>query len=63
MPVGGVKAMRVMKAGIPAFRRRPIERELKIAFGHPAHDETFAAHELRPRPYAKLAAATSPSVT
>ena len=47
LPVGGVKAMRVMKAGIPAFRRCPIERKLKIAFGHPAHDETFAAHELR----------------
>ena len=55
--------MRIMEAGIPAFRRGPIERELEIGLGHPAHHETFAARGFAPEPQAKLAAATSPSVT
>jgi hypothetical protein len=55
--------MGVMNAGIPAFRRRPIERELEVGFGHLAHDETFVAHGGRSNPQARFAAATSPSVT
>ena len=47
LPVGRVKAMRVMEARISAFRRRPVERKLKIDFGHPAHNETFVAHRIR----------------
>ena len=36
--IGGVKAMRVMKAGIPAFSRSPFEREREIGLSHLAHD-------------------------
>jgi hypothetical protein len=46
--VGGVEAMGVMEARVPAFRRRPIERELEVGFPHLAHDETFVAQGVAP---------------
>ena len=33
-----------MKAGIPAFRARPVERQVKLGFAHRAHHETPVRH-------------------
>ena len=43
--IGGVETLGLMKAGIPGFRRRPFERELKVGFCHRAHNEKLVAHE------------------
>ena len=44
--VGGVEAMRVIEAGIPALRRGPIERAVQIGFGHPAQNEPPVGHRI-----------------
>jgi len=57
--VGRLETSRVMKARIPAFRRRPAESEPKIGFAHAAHHETVVAHGLGSRgPQTKLDAVT-----
>jgi hypothetical protein len=58
--IGGIKAARVMKTGIPAFRRGPFEGEREIGLRHVAHKE-IVAHGASP--HLRFAAATSPSVT
>lgn len=40
--IGGVKAVRVMKTGIPAFRHGPFEGEREIGLRHLAHNEIVA---------------------
>src|SRR6202041_441058 len=44
--IGGVKAVRVMKTGIPALRRGPFEGEREIGLRHVAHNESCRARVL-----------------
>ncbi len=45
--VRGVKRIRVVKAGIPAFARRPVDGHVDVGAGHGANGEGVVRHYLQ----------------